>query len=940
MDSLLNITSFNCKNVKTSAQDVRQLCEKNDIILLQETWLPDFDLQFLTGIHQEFFASGISSMDSSAGLLPGRPHGGMAILWRRSLADSCKIVKYDDPRMIGIVINTHTCQLLIVNVYMPYSCSSNIDEYLECLSNVHNIMYNFPSPYTYAIGDFNSDTIDDHRQIFGREFLNFCVAEGYMVSDKSLLNPHSFTFYSSAHATVSWIDHVVTSTSGHEIIKDVNIDYSILSSDHFPVTVTLDVDKISVNDETGKRSECKRIKWDKVSDSDLNKYTNNTKLYSGQINFQRDLVQCNDVNCEDHSHKTAISNLYEDLIKVLTRASTHLETNNRKYRKVPGWDTYCKEIHSIAREHFLEWIANGRPRQGVFFDNMKVSRANFKRVIRDCLDKESTANCDLLAKHYLAKDTKQFWTKIRSMTKVRDLLSNNVDNIIGEQNIAEHWKGKFEGLLNSDHSTNHKSNVESRIRNENLQVHDKPFSMHEVEQCVNKLKIGKAAGIDGTASEHYKYSDKRIFYHISNLMNACVTHNFFPRDMMKTILVPIVKDKNESLSSSDNYRPIAITSVMSKIYELLLLRRAEGMLITTSNQFGFKPQHSTDMAVYSLKCITEYYTTQNSPVYICFVDASKAFDRVNHWTLYIKLLERGVPTILVRSLAYWYCNQTFLIRWGSALSAPFSVTNGLRQGGILSPHLYNVYIDELSCILGKSHAGCYLNDVCMNHFVYADDTVILAPSAQGLQDLLHLCENYASVHNIIFNVKKTRCMCVKPKALKDMCVPNIKLNEANVIFVREHKYLGCMLTDNMNDDKDINRQIRQVYIRGNSLVNKFKACTENVKAELFRVYCVNMYCCALWANYSVSARNRLTVAYKSIFRRLYNISTRDGSTTGFMLEQNCDPLDVVLRKSIYSFRNRLLKADNSIINVICNSTFYLDSSNTKEWTKVLYRLHS
>ena len=144
----------------------------------------------------------------------------------------------------------------------------------------------------------------------------------------------------------------------------------------------------------------------------------------------------------------------------------------------------------------------------------------------------------------------------------------------------------------------------------------------------------------------------------------------------------------------------------------------------------------------------------------------------------------------------------------------------------------------------------------------------------------------------------------------------------------------------MNDDKDINRQIRQVYIRGNSLVNKFKACTENVKAELFRVYCVNMYCCALWANYSVSARNRLTVAYKSIFRRLYNISTRDGSTTGFMLEQNCDPLDVVLRKSIYSFRNRLLKADNSIINVICNSTFYLDSSNTKEWTKVLYRLHS
>ena len=60
----------------------------------------------------------------------------------------------------------------------------------------------------------------------------------------------------------------------------------------------------------------------------------------------------------------------------------------------------------------------------------------------------------------------------------------------------------------------------------------------------------------------------------------------------------------------------------------------------------------------------------------------------------------------------------------------------------ISPHLYNVYIDALSHILGRSHAGCFINDVCMNHFVYADDTVILAPSAHGLQELLLMCENY------------------------------------------------------------------------------------------------------------------------------------------------------------------------------------------------------
>ena len=172
-------------------------------------------------------------------------------------------------------------------------------------------------------------------------------------------------------------------------------------------------------------------------------------------------------------------------------------------------------------------------------------------------------------------------------------------------------------------------------------------------------------------------------------------------------------------------------------------------------------------------------------------------------------------------------------------------------------------------------------------------------------------------------------MCVRPKCLKDMYVPSVKINGKKVEYTSEHKYLGCILTENMNDDKDLNRQIRQVYTKGNCLVSKFKACTENVKAELFRIYCENMYCCTLWVNYSSSARNRLTVAYKTIFRKLFNISTRDGSTTSFMLQHNCDPLHVVLRKSVYGLRNRLIsnrlisnrlmQTDNSIVGVITNS---------------------
>ena len=78
------------------------------------------------------------------------------------------------------------------------------------------------------------------------------------------------------------------------------------------------------------------------------------------------------------------------------------------------------------------------------------------------------------------------------------------------------------------------------------------------------------------------------------------------------------------------------------------------------------------------------------------MDASKAFDRVNHLTLFKKLIDRGTPLIFVRIIMQWYVTQKACVRWGSAVSDNFFVSNGVRQGGILSPLLFNVYMDCLS----------------------------------------------------------------------------------------------------------------------------------------------------------------------------------------------------------------------------------------------------
>ena len=195
------------------------------------------------------------------------------------------------------------------------------------------------------------------------------------------------------------------------------------------------------------------------------------------------------------------------------------------------------------------------------------------------------------------------------------------------------------------------------------------------------------------------------------------------------------------------------------------------------------------------------------------------------------------------------------------------------------------------------------------------DAVLLAPTPTSLQILLRVCEGFAVDQELFYNVEKTKCVLFPCKLFKHVSPPTVILNGDTLKFVTEVKYLGMFLTHTDSDNDDMYRQMCSFYSRGNTLIRKFKCCTDNVKTELFKTFMCNMYGSELWCTFTKSMYDKLRVSFNKTFRYLLNIPP-DVSISFNLVERRLSNFTAIWRNYVSKFMLRLHDSENYILTTI------------------------
>ena len=517
--------------------------------------------------------------------------------------------------------------------------------------------------------------------------------------------------------------------------------------------------------------------------------------------------------------------------------------------------------------------------------------------------------------------SRDFWLEAKKVrSSKRGNFVNVIDDQIGEKEISAVFGEKYrqlyqsvpydgDGMAQIANAVKHKVSMHC---NANQCYCDHVIRANDIKEALSRMKLNKNDGNLGLWSNHLMYGPPRLHILLSILFTTMLKHSFVPQDFKVSTLLPIPKDLSKSIHSSDNYRPIALSSIVCKIFDHVILDKHRGALCSSDLQHGFKKKNSTVTCSFVLQEVIAYYRLHGSVVYNVFLDASRAFDRVHYNKVFDLLMKRNVCPSVIRFLIKMYTNQCIRVRWSGETSENYSIYNGVKQGGVLSPILFAVYIDELLMRLKRSDLGCHIGSEYVGALAYADDVCLTAPSVEAINRMLLVCENFAHDYQVKFNPQKSALVIHKPSG-KLECNPIIKFMGECVPLSSSYKHLGIFIGKSAQQSC-ASYAVSQLYGRTNVINAQFRFVHRTLLYYLFKTYCVHMYGCELWDT-SCTIIDSFATAFRKCQRSVLKLPYRTHCKYLPFLS-NDKPVEFFVYRKIINFAKCAIASDNHTVHML------------------------
>ena len=860
--------SYNMHGFNQGCSLLKNLCVDSDCICIQEHWLSPANLYKLENFSKNFFFFGKSAMESVImnSVLRGRPFGGAGILLNNRLLHYVTDKVLAD-KFVAVVLDN----MIIMSLYLPAVGSANYGTVLsDTIDEIDTFVNQYPNYNLIIGGDFNVDLRSKSGSGFNliNNFIekNKCIVGNLFLPSNE---PDSdYTYFQERLNYYSYIDYFVISS----YIKNDVIAFKILEK---PCNMS-DHNAISINIKLNSPLKCKidvKIKPDQVlrwDRSDLQSYYNVTYdlFYPILEKIERTvftdnyLESCKIIEC-----------IYFDIISSLSSAAGYCikkkKVNFYKY----WWSQELDALKSEAIRTHKNWLSCNKPKFGPIFDSRVKAKLAYKTSIKTHQSIEASNVSNSLHDALCQKNCKTFWGMFKSKFGSKLNLPKSIEGLADGFLIANEFLHRFEKIGQKKTTPEMERCTENRLAgytgDDILCEH---FDLELVDRVITELKVGKAVGVDSLSAEHLQFSHPIVVYVIHKLFNFMIDVRFVPDAFGMGITTPIPKGSNYTCKF-DEYRGITVSPVISKFFEICLLSRIKPYLSTSNRQFGFKSKIGCRDAIFTLRSTVEHFTNNNSTVNVCSIDLSKAFDRLDHCILFNKLMDRGVPNCYIKIIVLWYNKLYISVKWGGFRSMFSKIVSGVRQGGILSPGLFNLVVDSVLNSLEKSKLGCFIKAVCRNSIMYADDLILLSISISHLHRLTALCNILFGNLNMEINTSKSSIIRIGSRHCADFCP--IMINNLAIGRNTELKYLGIVICSNVKFAIKV-QPIRQKFFKSiNGIFGKVGLRTsERVLCSLANSICVPIL---LYATESVNLNTRdlnsLNQAYIQIFAK--NFGTFD-----------------------------------------------------------------